>query len=141
MAELADDIAAHLVSEGVGTAWNGTTGTIFKGLLPDFAPGDAIAVIEEPGAMPMETFEADQPILERPNVRILSRSAVEEGYTESRTLARAAWRALNKLTNETVNGTYYARVQSAGSPAPIERDEAKRVVFSSTHTVWRSVTP
>lgn len=139
MAELASDIAAHLVAQSVGTIWNGTTGTIFLGMLPDHTAGDAIAIIEEQGAMPMETFEREQPIIERPNVRILSRSATPEGYVESRTLARAAWRALNKLANETVNGTYYQRVQATNSPAPIERDESKRVVFSSTFTVWRDV--
>ena len=147
MADLLDDMAAHLVASGVtigGSAvalWNGSTGTIFLARMPDSAtePDAVISLYEENGSAPLETMGRDTvPIIERPRLTALVRGAPSE-YIEPRAVATLVWRALAKIGNETVNGTFYQRVAPMNSVAPYEVDSSDRWTFWCNFDVMRAV--
>ena len=147
MADLLDDMAAHLVAEAIAiggspvAVWNGTVGTIFLGRMPDSVaePDACISLNEDTGAPPLQTMGRNTaPIIERPRLVMLVRGAPSE-YVQPRAVARAAWLALNRVANETVNGTFYQRVEPIGSIAPFECDAGDRWTFMASFDVMRSV--
>jgi hypothetical protein len=143
VADLLDDMASFLVAKLVGTLWNGSTGTIFLGSMPDSSvePNAVIVLLEDSGSRPYETMGTDsRPVIEQPRLTVLTRGEPSE-YVEARGTCVAAWRQLCLIANETVNGTYYQRVAPLGSPAPLDRDENDRWTFMASFDVMRAVTP
>ncbi len=136
MAELLDDIVAYLAAAGIGL----TAGTnLFAGKLPATAPDPCVICYETKGAPPLETFGNDDlPQVDRPRLQVVARAA---DYVSARTKLWDCFKKLVLIGNESVNGTYYERVEAIDSPALMGRDESERVLFVGNFQVHKAVVP
>jgi hypothetical protein len=113
---------------------------LFVGALPP-KPETAAALLEYPGAPPIETMGADsKPAVIMPRVQVLARGAAgETSYPLARGLAYTIWNALVLVTNEDIGAvpTYYLRTAVLQTPGLLYRDDNDRAVFSFNVDVWR----
>jgi hypothetical protein len=128
--DLLVDLATYLDTQ---TAWTLAT-DLFIGYLPE-SPDGATVLHEYPGNPPLETMGVDaQPAVIRPRVQIEARDAT---YPLARARSRLAYQRLVLLTNTTVNGAYYERVDPLQEPFALRNDESDRWVFVFNVDVWR----
>lgn len=123
---LLDDIAIYLESLGVGT--RGVT--LFEGTLPQEGPGlgppdQVIALYEIPGMGAEHIHNVVGPAVEQPSVQVRVRGA-PFGYAQARALAQQAFLALDGLTNQTLNGTFYRSIFALQSPFGLGTDAWNR---------------
>lgn len=113
-----------------------TKGTdLFGGDMPP-SPIQCVAVYESSSAPPIELMgPTNPPPLERPRIQVLVRAA---DYSTGRALADTVWRALSKISNQTIGSTRYLRVAAVDSPTFIERDENHRPIFSTNFDVVKA---
>lgn len=112
-----------------------TAGTnLFAHFLPDTAVA-ACAVYETArGLGAVEKF-GGLPAATRPGFEVVCRSTTPVGPgpaipTTARSLAQRAWLVLGQVTNASLSGTTWMRIEAAGDPYMTGRDEAGRVVFT-----------
>lgn len=122
-----DEIGARLVTEGVGTS--GTT--IFlssKAVIPP-GVGPYLTVIETGGSGPTRRQNLSSAATHRPTAQIVVRAM---SYPAARTMAQAAYDALDGIWNEVLSGTQYISVTARQEPTDIGLDGAGRamVVFN-----------
>ncbi|NBO55360.1 MAG: hypothetical protein EBU84_12395 [Actinobacteria bacterium] len=112
-----------------------TLGTnLFYSLLPETVD-NAVALYENAGAPPNFTMgSTNLPQMERPQVQALVRN---NSYSSGRTVCENVYRTLTAIANQTINGNRYLRVEALGMPTLLERDVAKRVVFTMNFDVVR----
>lgn len=128
MAYWADDVAAYLITQGVGTAL-GTD--MFVGRLPDPNPDvtdNITAVFERPGAPPLGTLTGTgipDDKTSRPRMTIRVR---HDTYDGGRTLIYKAFAALHGQANKTLgSGTVlFKLIDAVQSPTHIGLDEVQR---------------
>lgn len=134
MAGLLADLGAYLVTNGLGTL--GTD--IHLGILRD-SPDVATGLFELPGGLSLDTMESTgRPSIITPRLQVLTRAASED-YEASKARADAVWDLLTRVVNQTINGTYYVRIEATDTPAPLDRDDDKRVLFVANYRVHRAV--
>ena len=122
---LLDEVATFIAA---GTTL--TVGTdLFKGLMPD-EPDTCVTIYESPGRAPVEEMGANSPV-ERPNLQVISRSGA---YATARANSQSVWDLLRTVTEQTLSGKHYLRIQPFQSPFLMGRDENRRVriVFNCT---------
>jgi len=114
-----------------------TLGTnLFYGLMPETV-ANCVTLYESGGAPPLFTQgTVNLPVMERPQLQMLVRNAV---YATGRSTAEELYRILTAITNQTVNGNHYLRVEAISVPSLIERDANKRAVFSCNFDVLRTL--
>lgn len=134
---LLDDMWDLLAS--VGGAGVGTTGTMFRGFLPE-KPDAAVALYETGGFAPIRamTGSAGQVTAERPRVQIVAR-ATEYDYQTARTRMANAYAVLEGLMDRTVNGTRYLYAASVNSPFAMGRDAQGRVLIGCNFDVMKAL--
>lgn len=105
-----------------------TLGTdLFLGLMPE-EPSDVVALYENSGVPPISTLgSVNRPPITRPELQVLVRNG---SYSTGRTLADDIWQLLTAVTNATINGNLYHRVEAISSPFVVERDSNRRVLIS-----------
>ena len=104
------------------TAFTEST-NLFKGLMPE-TPDTCVTLYETPGRQPSEQMGNSQGGTERPNLQVISRAS---DYVTARTNAQTVWNALRLVTEQTLSGVRYLRIQPLQSPFLLNRDDNQRV--------------
>lgn len=130
-----DDIAAYLVAKGRGTLPSAgppiVAGTIFVNDKPS-TPDACICIFGYAGQAPEWTNTSKY---DRPSVQVLVRGAKNAAGT-ARTLIETIYKDLDGLTNTTLSGTYYQKIEAVQSgPTPMGKDENGRIEY-----VWNFYT-
>lgn len=113
-----DDIANHIVDQGVGL----TLGTdLFKGFLPD-SPDDCVAIFDTGGIEPDRDIPTGDPTFQ-----IIVRST---DYETADTLINSIVDLLHQKRNSTIGTTYYYYIYLLGEKGHIGRDAKNRDEFS-----------
>lgn len=136
MASTTDDLVLYLTTTSASIPTpHGTAGVDFlSGLLPA-TPDAALAILGLPTSPPAETFTL-LPVFTMETVRLLVRNPV---YATAETKAWAAWAALAKVLNQTINGTRYLSITATQTPYLFERDANRRNIFSCDFLVRREI--
>lgn len=128
-----DEIAARLVSEGVGTLDATAASAIFKGskaVIPS-GLGPFISIAETGGTRPMKSQRS--PKYQRPSAQIVVRST---SRAVARAKAKAAYDALGSasggLYNVTLGGTFYVSIEVVQEPFDLglDSDGRPRIAFN-----------
>lgn len=125
-----EELAQYLEDAGVGTVAT----DIFGNGIPEDDPNDPVsdtllALEETPGLPPSFVHGGDGVDFENPSVQVYARAG-EHDYDAAKTLAMAAFTALNKITNETLSGTRYLSVRAVQSPYSIGVDDNGRHIIT-----------
>jgi hypothetical protein len=112
-----------------------TLGTnFFYGLMPETV-ANVVAIYANGGAPPNFTMGSNHlPRLERPQLQSLVRNT---SYATGESLAISVYQTLTQITNQSINGTTYLRVEALSMPALLERDANKRAIFTCNFDVVR----
>lgn len=122
-----DEIAARLVAQNVGTIGS----NIFlgsKALIPS-GDGPYLSLVETGGSAPTRVHNVVTAHTQRPTAQIAVRA---KSYIVARTMAKAAYNALDGLFNTTLSGTYYQSITARQEPTDIGLDALERpmIVFN-----------
>jgi len=101
---------------------------LFIGLMPS-SPDDCIAIYEYAGSPPLEVLVDNDATLERPSVQVITRAARND-YPTARTLIENARDALTGITDETIDGVRFLRVNQISSINALGVDDNDRPRFS-----------
>lgn len=114
-----------------------TLGTnLFYSLMPETIP-NCVTIYENAGAPPNFTMGSNNlPQLERPQLQFLLRNT---SYSTGRALAEDIYRVFTAITNQTINGNLYLRVEALSVPAVLERDSNNRILFTCNFDVIRKL--
>jgi hypothetical protein len=102
--------------------------TLFIGLLPD-KPDLCVALYEYSGAPPLEVMQDNSATLERPSVQVITRSGRND-YPTGKALIESVRNTLTAITNESVSGESFLRVNQISSINALGTDENDRPMFS-----------
>jgi len=130
------DLGTYLDGATIATA-DLTLGTnLFLGREPA-DPDTCVTLYESAGRAPADMMgDGTAPALARPGVQARVRAA---SYSTATSLADDVWQALSKISNDTLSGTVYQRVQALQSPFGLERDDRDRMIFVANFAVDRNV--
>ena len=125
-----DDIGGY-----INTNTSFTLGTdFFLSLLPD-TPDNCVALFESGGVAPQYTQgSTGTPVIERPELQVITRHT---SYETGRANANTVYLLLTAITNATINSNLYYRIEAAASPAMFQRDDSRRVLFTTNFNVMR----
>jgi len=114
-----------------------TLGTdLFLGLMPD-DPGNVVAIYENGGATPVSTMGgASLPVMERPELQVIVRNAT---YATGRSTAETLYQLLTQVAGQTLTSTLYHRIEAISAPAVFDRDQNRRVLFTTNFTVLKDL--
>ena len=125
-----DDLAVYLAAKGRGTL----ASTIFVNDKPS-TPDAVICLFGYAGQPPEWTSTGRY---DRPSVQVLVRGA-KNAAGAARTLIENIYKDLDGLTDTTINGTYYQRIEAVQSGAtPMGKDENGRIEYVWNFTVSKS---
>jgi len=94
-------------------------------------------ILENTGVAPIFTQGSNNlPKMERPEIQVLVRNT---SYSTGRANAETIYRLLTQVTNATINGNLYQRIEAIASPALMERDLNRRVLFTTNFNVIREL--
>lgn len=129
-----EDLGGYLDTQSASL----TLGTnLFLGLIPETV-SNCVAIYENSGIAPEFTLGNDNlPVIERPELQVIVR---DSSYATGRALADSCYRILTQIANQTINSVRYLRVQAIATPTVMDRDENRRVLFSTNFYVFR-ITP
>lgn len=136
MATVLEDMIVFLTGAGLGF----TLGTnLHASIIPD-SPDSVVAIFEYAGQPPDYVFGGRTlPAFSKPHVQVVTRGAAEDGLTP-RTTIESVGRALEGIINQTINGTYYERVERVAEPSLLERDVNRRALWVWNFAVTRTPT-
>lgn len=117
-------LAARLQSASVAVP--GTD--LFLGLMPN-SPDECVAIYEYSGAAPLEVLVDDDATLERPSVQVMTRAGRND-YPTARALMIEVRDALSAITDETISGVRFLRVQPLTSINALGVDDNERPRFT-----------
>lgn len=122
-----DEIAARLVAQGVGTVG----ANIFlgsKAVIPVGA-GPYLTLTETGGSAPTRVHNITGAMTQRPTAQVAVRA---QSYFVARTMAKAAYLALDGIFNTTLSGVFYQSITARQEPTDLGLDALERpmVVFN-----------
>ncbi len=117
-------LADRLQSASVATA--GTN--LYIGLLPN-SPDVCVALYEYAGEQPLEVLRSNGATLERPSVQVIARASRND-YPTARQLIRQVRDTLTAITDETISGVRFLRVNQNSSINAVGTDENDRPLFT-----------
>lgn len=132
-----EEIGGYLAaSTGIGTL--GTD--VFLNVLPD-STRVVVGLFETGGSPPAYAIGSKKPAYTHPSfeVRVLSTEGVA-GYANpsvARTKIQRIWNRLAGVSNATIGGSTYLRIEADGEPYLLDRDERGRVMFACSFSVMR----
>lgn len=119
-----DEIAARLVSQGVGViGTNIVLGS--KAIIPK-GPGPYLQLSETGGSAPTRVHNKTTANTQRPTAQIAVRAL---SYVVARTMAKAAYNALDGVRNTTISGVFYQSISARQEPTDIGLDGEARVLI------------
>jgi hypothetical protein len=101
---------------------------LFIGLMPD-QPDRCLAIYEYAGAGPLEVMVDNTATLERPSIQVMSRAGRND-YPTARDLIEQARDELTSITNETISGETFLRVNQISSINALGVDTNDRPRFT-----------
>ena len=105
---------------------------LFIGLLPD-KPDVCVALYEYAGAPPLEVMRDNAATLERPSVQVLVRAGRND-YPTARNLINNIRNTLTDITDETISGVTFLRINQNSSINAVGTDDNDRVIFTLSLT-------
>ena len=105
-----------------------TASNMFIGLMPT-TPDVCIALYEYAGSPPLEVMVDNDATLERPSVQLITRASRND-YPTARTLIENARDTLTAITNETISGVTFLRVNQISAINALGVDDNDRPRFS-----------
>lgn len=121
MSSASVELAEWLEDEGVGTVGE----DIFVDKQP-LGAVNGLRIVTYPGAPPAHRMDGTNEIRYTfPNIQVRVRNTDDATAVS---VANAAARALGKIANQTIEGTYYRSVNLINQPGLIERDENDRMI-------------
>lgn len=119
-----EGLAARLQSASVATP--GTN--LFLGIMPE-TPDVCVALYEYAGANPLEVMVDNDATLERPSIQVIVRASRND-YPTARTLIKDVRDTLTAITDETISGTRFLRVNQNSAINAVGMDENDRPEFT-----------
>lgn len=117
---LADKLqAASIATAGVD---------MFIGLMPS-SPDVCVALYEYAGEQPLEVLRDNDSTLERPSVQVMARASRND-YPTARALIESVRDSLTDITDETISGVRFLRVNQNSSINAVGTDENDRPLFT-----------
>lgn len=117
---LADKLqAASIATAGVD---------MFIGLMPS-SPDVCVALYEYAGEQPLEVLRDNGATLERPSVQVMARASRND-YPSARALIESVRDSLTDITDETISGVRFLRVNQNSSINAVGTDENDRPLFT-----------
>ena len=101
---------------------------LFIGLMPD-DPDTCVALYEYAGSPPMEVLVDNTATLERPSVQVITRAGRND-YPTAKTLIENVRDTLTDITDDTISGVRFLRVNQISSINALGVDENDRPRFS-----------
>lgn len=117
-------LADKLNSASVAT----TATNLFIGLMPS-SPDACVALYEYAGSPPLEVMVSNDATLERPSVQVITRAGRND-YPTARTLIENVRNTLTGITDETISGVRFLRVNQISSINALGVDDNDRPRFS-----------
>ena len=117
-------LADRLQSASVATAGV----NMFIGLMPD-KPDVCVSLYEYAGEQPLEVLTDNGATLERPSVQVMVRAGRND-YPTARNLISSVRDILTSITDETISGVRFLRVNQNSSINAVGTDENDRPVFT-----------
>ena len=119
-----DDLAARLVTQGVGVL--GTSIFISSAAVIPTDMGPYLSLSETGGVAPTRVQNVSAPNTQRPSIQVLCRAGfiagVQDAYPAARTMAKAAYDALDGIFNTMLSGTFYLHVTAKQEPTDMGFD-------------------
>lgn len=132
--------------EDIGTYVTGATGVgtlgtnVFLHVMPETTAG-VMAIVEEAGGAPAYTIGGTVPAYVDGQVTVLVRSTAgpngQASPVNARNRIQRAWNRLNGVSNATLSGSTYLRIEPINNPHLMDRDAQGRYVFACSFSVWR----
>ena len=119
-----ESLAARLQSASVATV--GTN--LFIGILPE-TPDVCIGLYEYAGAAPLEVLVDNNATLERPSIQVIVRASRND-YLTARTLIKNVRDTLTEITDETIEGVRFLRVNQNSAINSVGMDDNDRPEFT-----------
>lgn len=117
------------LADRLNSASVAVTGTnLFIGLMPA-TPDVCVALYEYAGAAPLEVLRDNSATLERPSVQVMVRASRND-YPTARTLMENVRDTLTNITDETISGVRFLRVNQISSINALGTDENDRPRFT-----------
>jgi hypothetical protein len=101
---------------------------LFLGLMPD-KPDLCVAIYEYAGAQPLEVMVDNTATLERPSIQVMTRASRND-YPTAKALMEAVRDTLTAITNETISGDRFLRVNQISSINALGVDDNDRPRFT-----------
>lgn len=148
---MVEQLGGYITSGGIATLGESTAAStgldgarMFYHTLVD-STSVTIALLEPlGGAAPSRTYGRSIPAMERPRLRVLTRStapavgaSLADPSKAKRTIRRVYAR-LEGIANTTVSGSTYYRVEAPQPPWQHDRDQAGRIIFACDFIVTRA---
>ena len=101
---------------------------LFIGILPE-SPDLCVALYEYAGSPPLEVMRNNAETLERPSIQVIVRASRND-YPAARTLIKNVRDTLTAITDETINGVRFLRVNQNSAINAVGSDENDRPEFT-----------
>jgi hypothetical protein len=105
-----------------------TASNMFIGLMPT-SPDRCVTLYEYAGSPPLEVMVNNNATLERPSVQVITRASRND-YPSARSLIESVRDTLTAITNETISGVTFLRVNQISSINALGSDDNDRPRFS-----------
>jgi hypothetical protein len=125
-----DALADKLNSASVAV----TASTLFIGLMPT-SPDVCVALYEYAGSPPMEVFVNNAATIEMPSVQVMTRAGRND-YPAARVLMESVRDVLTGITDETISGVRFLRVNAISSINYLNTDDNDRPRFTLSLQVF-----
>lgn len=111
-----------------------TASTLFIGLMPD-SPDVCVALYEYSGLPPMEVFVNNSATIEMPSVQVMARAGRND-YPTGKALIESVRDVLTGITDETISGVRFLRVNSISAINYLNNDDNDRPRFTLSLQVF-----
>ena len=125
-----DALADKLNSASVAV----TASNLFIGLMPS-SPDTCVALYEYAGSPPMEVFVDNASTIEIPSVQVMARAGRND-YPTAKALMESVRDVLTGITDETISGVRFLRVNQISSINYLNTDDNDRPRFTLSLQVF-----
>lgn len=131
---LLDEVGTY-VSANVSGLTLGTN--LYLSMMPD-TPDICAALYSLTTDSPYFTMNGSnsQPVLENPRIQLYVRHS---SYATGEALVYTTWKQMTEVSNDTLSGVNYLRLQALGSPEFLERDDNHNVIFHATFQAMKAL--
>ena len=131
---LLDEVGTYVSANVTGL----TLGTnLYLSMMPD-TPDICAALYSLTTDSPYFTMNGSntQPVLENPRIQLYLRHS---SYATGEALVYTTWKQMTEVSDDTLSGVNYLRLQALGSPEFLERDSNHNVIFTATFQAMKAL--